>query len=460
MHKASSLLLLWAFHYRLIHILVLVICVQSYHWELLLQLHDHVLALSLGRNCITAPCMTLSLTGLLGIDITEGVACLLFLLEEVGSLLDWTGNASLGLLTETEGGLVVVELRMVLGKKGLLAGKAELGGVVEAELVLVEDLVGGGGERLFLWVLGRVGGEGVLVAAEENGLLRADALLVLPDGGDAGGDVVEVGGGVGGDALGLGLGEGFGLAGVLEELVRFGVGLALLGLVEGGAADARSEVLPETRGDLEHVLELRLHLGVGVREDGVVVAQVLVVELVPQPLVLRLRGLLLLLRHLLPRLPPVELLLLHLLQLGLPLRVQVQHLHRVVYQVLLYLLVQRRVRPKRRRRVHLDQVRLQLVVQDHVEPQDLKADGVLQVLWLLGTVLVEKCGLSADDGPDNDFLYFAFHLLPIEVLVTLFQILIHSLQTTFVPHVILLCVFVEFKILRKLVNGVIGKMHC
>lgn len=326
--------------------------------------------------------------------------------------------------------------------------------------MLVEDLVGGGGERLFLWVLGRVGGEGVLVAAEENGLLRADALLVLPDGGDAGGDVVEVGGGVGGDALGLGLGEGFGLAGVLEELVDFGVGLALLGLVEGGAADARSEVLPETRGDLEHVLELRLHLGVGVREDGVVVAQVLVVELVPQPLVLRLRCLLLLLRHLLPRLPPVELLLFLLFQLRLPLRVQVQHLHRVVYQVLLYLLVQRRVRPKRRRRVHLDQVRLQLVVQDHVEPQDLKADGILQVLWLLGTVLVEKCGLSADDGPDNDFLYFAFHLLPIEVLVTLFQILIHCLQTAFVPHVVLLCVLVKFKILRELVNGVIGKVHC
>ena len=71
--------------------------------------------------------MTLSLTGLLGIDITEGVACLLFLLEEVGSLLDGTGNASLGLLTETEGGLVVVELRVVLRKKGLLAGEAELG---------------------------------------------------------------------------------------------------------------------------------------------------------------------------------------------------------------------------------------------------------------------------------------------------------------------------------------------
>jgi len=77
----------------------------------------------------------------------------------------------------------------------------------------------------------------------------------------------------------------------------------------------------------------------------------------------------------------------------LPLGGEVEQGERVVHQVQLDLLVERAVGAVGGEHVHLQHEGPHFVVQDDVEPQDLEAHGVFQVVWLAGPVRVLQAWL-------------------------------------------------------------------
>ena len=69
--------------------------------------------------------------------------------------------------------------------------------------------------------------------------------------------------------------------------------------------------------------------------------------------------------------------------------------------------------------VHLDEPRLQLLVEHYVEAKDLEAQLILKIVRLAGAVDLPECGLSRNHGLDDEI---------VDLSLQLFYIMSASLQ--------------------------------
>jgi len=96
---------------------------------------------------------------------------------------------------------------------------------------------------------------------------------------------------------------------------------------------------------------------------------------------------------------------------------QIEQLDRLRDQALLNLEVERAVRREARRMVHFQDPRLQLIVQEDIKAQDLKAHGVLNVVWLTRSVGVGEHGLHRTQALDYHVLNVLKNFFAVEALL-------------------------------------------
>jgi len=164
-------------------------------------------------------------------------------------------------------------------------------------------------------------------------------------------------------------------------------------------------------------------------------------------------------RAVLDLLAAVELLAAFLLVRTLSLLAEVEQRDGFLQQVRLDLLVEWAVRREGGQAVDLKQPWLHLLIQKNVEAQHLEAHRVLQVVGLDGLKRVDKVWSSADDGLNGYVLNLSPDVrssLPRHRLLNLLE---DRVDTPLVASVCVFFVLILFKVVRLLINCIIGEMH-
>jgi hypothetical protein len=208
-------------------------------------------------------------------------------------------------------------------------------------------------------------------------------------------------------------------------------------------------------------LDVRLDilLGVGQREDELIVAQVLLLEVVSLLGLLSLDLLLLLDSEsgLALHGSLLELNGLLLLVLLLVLEGQVEQSDCVDHQVLLDLEVKGRVSAEGGRVVHFKDPWLQVWVQYDIEAKQLKAHGVLWVIRLARLVNVSEGRLHGADGFNDGFFYWIAHF--IGIMANWLKVFIDVSETALMSYAVTLFVLIKYELVAVFINGVVGQMH-
>ena len=107
--------------------------------------------------------------------------------------------------------------------------------------------------------------------------------------------------------------------------------------------------------------------------------------------------------------------------------------------------------------VHFDDRRLQILVEEDVEAQDLKAHRVLEVVWLAGSIRVSELRLHGYETLNDRLLDVRHHFLG--VVAMLGDILHRVGQTTLVADAVFQGSLVLLIILVRLVDRVVRQVH-
>ena len=139
----------------------------------------------------------------------------------------------------------------------------------------------------------------------------------------------------------------------------------------------------------------------------------------------------------------------------------ITHIHdiqRLFHHSLLNHIIKRSIRRKTRGVVNLNQPRLQLAIDHHVEPKDLKAHRPRKVIWLRRAIVLHESWLSRADSFDDELLDF----LPHErgVMAVFFEVVEDEFYVSFVADVHGVFAGVEDELLGEFVDGVVGEVHC
>mmetsp|Transcript_25336 Transcript_25336/g.41285 ORF Transcript_25336/g.41285 Transcript_25336/m.41285 type:complete len:340 (-) Transcript_25336:376-1395(-) len=137
--------------------------------------------------------------------------------------------------------------------------------------------------------------------------------------------------------------------------------------------------------------------------------------------------------------------------------VQVQEVETVLQDLMFHLMIKFRLRGKGGRMVHLQQPRLQLLIQHHVETQDLKAHAVVDIFWLATVVKVGQAWLHCNQCLDDQILNLqdeGVHIVPLAS-----QMLLDRLPTSLVTVFGIIWIGVLLEIGIRFVDGVVGQVH-
>mmetsp|Transcript_76029 Transcript_76029/g.167850 ORF Transcript_76029/g.167850 Transcript_76029/m.167850 type:complete len:253 (+) Transcript_76029:1420-2178(+) len=122
-----------------------------------------------------------------------------------------------------------------------------------------------------------------------------------------------------------------------------------------------------------------------------------------------------------------------------------------------HLMIKFRLGGKGGRVIHLQQPRLQLLIQHHVETQDLKAHAVVDIFGLATVVKVGQAWLHCNQCLDDQILdlqYQGVHIMPLAS-----QMLLDCLPTSLVTVFGIIWIGVLLEIRIRFVDGVVGQVH-
>lgn len=141
----------------------------------------------------------------------------------------------------------------------------------------------------------------------------------------------------------------------------------------------------------------------------------------------------------------------------LPLLVQVQDMQRVPQEVLLDLVVERRLRHEAGRLVHFDQPGLETVVEEDVHAYYLKAERILNILWLRRPVYVSHCVNPCEESLHANLFDIVPHFLAafVSALSVLVDVLKDGSEAPLVAHVCSVFMLVLNEAVCLFVDGIV-----
>ena len=107
--------------------------------------------------------------------------------------------------------------------------------------------------------------------------------------------------------------------------------------------------------------------------------------------------------------------------------------------------------------IHLEEPRFKVSIKQYVETKNLKAKLIFHVIRLSGPINLPQVGLSCYKCFYNQIVYSSFESFYIKA--SILENPIYLAERSLMTAAVSLGVLILFKVIRKLVYGIIGQMH-